>query len=100
MADLYATSDYREYLREVFEERKAANGLYSYRLWARQLGIDPSQLFRILSKDLQLPIRHVDAVIKNLKKSVTAGGGKLIDARPIPALLEDVFIALSEQANL
>jgi len=67
MADLYATSDYREYLREVFEERKAANGLYSYRLWARQLGIDPSQLFRILSKDLQLPIRHVDAVIKNLK---------------------------------
>lgn len=59
--------DYREYLRLVFEERKERNPLFSYRLWARQLQIDPAQLFRILSKDLHLPLRHIDGVVANLK---------------------------------
>jgi len=67
MVDLHATMDYREYLRLVFEERKVRNPLFSYRLWARQLQIDPAQLFRILSKDLHLPLRHVDTVVENLK---------------------------------
>lgn len=38
-------------------------------------------------------------VIRGLKKSVAANGGKLRDVRPIPPVLEDVFIALSEQEN-
>ena len=47
---------------------------------------------------LRVEPKKAGVVIKNLKKSVTAGGGKLVDVRPIPALLEDVFISLSEQA--
>ncbi len=36
-------------------------------------------------------------VIKNLKTTVSAGGGTFVDAREIPPVLEDVFIALSTQ---
>lgn len=36
-------------------------------------------------------------VIQNLEKSVPAGGGNFIGARPIPPVLEDAFIYLSEQ---
>jgi ABC-2 type transport system ATP-binding protein len=65
---------------------------------AREPGVEDVRAFgdRL---HLRVEPKRVNAVIKNLKKSVTAGGGKLIDARPIPALLEDVFIALSEQVH-
>ena len=46
---------------------------------------------------LRVEAQKADQVIKNLKESVPAGGGQLVDARSIPPVLEDVFIALSEQ---
>jgi len=67
MVDLYSVHDYRDYLSEVFAERKQANPLYSYRLWARQLGLDAAQLFRILAKSMHLPLRSIDLVVRNLK---------------------------------
>ena len=36
------------------------------------------------------------AVIKSLKKTIPAGGGTLTNARPVPPVLEDVFIALAD----
>jgi drug efflux transport system ATP-binding protein len=38
------------------------------------------------------------AVVERLASAIRGGGGKLQDLRPIPPVLEDVFIALSEQA--
>ena len=35
-------------------------------------------------------------VIKNLKKTIAAGGGTLTNVRPVPPVLEDVFIALAD----
>jgi len=40
-----------------------------------------------------------ESVIRNLKKSIPAGGGRFVDARLVPPLLEDVFIALSSQGE-
>jgi ABC-2 type transport system ATP-binding protein len=45
---------------------------------------------------LRLKEPHSDEVIERLSVAVPAGGARLIDARPIPATLEDVFIALAE----
>jgi ABC-2 type transport system ATP-binding protein len=45
---------------------------------------------------LRVEANQADLVIKNLKQSIPAGGN-LTDARPVPPVLEDVFIALSEQ---
>jgi len=38
-----------------------------------------------------------EAVIHHLKKSIPAGGGRFTGAHPIPPVLEDIFIVLSEQ---
>jgi ABC-2 type transport system ATP-binding protein len=40
-----------------------------------------------------------EPVIQKLEKSVQVGGGTFMSARPIPPVLEDVFIYLSEQEN-
>ncbi len=40
------------------------------------------------------------AVIQKLGNSIRAGGGRLAGARLVPPVLEDVFIYLSEQANV
>ncbi len=48
---------------------------------------------------IRLKERQAAAVIASLKESILAGGGTFIDARPIPPVLEDVFIALSEQED-
>jgi ABC-2 type transport system ATP-binding protein len=44
---------------------------------------------------LRVKDRQAETVIKGLKKSVPAGGAQFVDARPVPPVLEDVFIALS-----
>ncbi len=44
---------------------------------------------------LRVEANKAGQVIKNLKKSIPAGGGQLTEARPVPPVLEDVFIALA-----
>jgi ABC-2 type transport system ATP-binding protein len=44
---------------------------------------------------LRVQADQADAVIRSLKESIPAGGGIFVDARPIPPVLEDVFMALS-----
>lgn len=46
---------------------------------------------------LRVEAGQAEKVSKALRKSVPTGGGKLMDVRPIPSTLEDVFIALSGQ---
>ena len=44
---------------------------------------------------LRLKEAQAQAAIERLEISISQGGGQFIDARPIPASLEDVFIALA-----
>lgn len=48
---------------------------------------------------LRVGMEQSEPVIQKLKKSIHAGGGTFTSARPIPPVLEDVFIYLSEQEN-
>ncbi len=48
---------------------------------------------------LRVGMEQSEPVIQKLKKSIQAGGGTFMSARPIPPVLEDVFIYLSEQEN-
>jgi uncharacterized protein (TIGR02147 family) len=66
MPNLLDYHDYREYLLDVFNERKSRNPLYSYRRFATQLGIDSSQCYRIMAKDLHLPVRFIPQFVKEL----------------------------------
>lgn len=59
MCEVFEVVDYRELLRAFYEERKARMPLYSYRMLGSKLGLDASQLFRILQKEQHLPPRCV-----------------------------------------
>jgi len=59
MASVFDVTDYRDLLQSYYEERKAQMPLYSYRMLGIKLGLDASQLFRILQKEQHLPARCV-----------------------------------------
>lgn len=61
MRSIFDTADYRDALFAYYESRKAEMPLYSYRLMGQKLGLDASQLFRILQKEQHLPARCVPA---------------------------------------
>lgn len=66
MRPVFDHLDYRDTLKEAFEERKAAASLYSYRMMAEFLGLDTSYVFRILQKDAHLPARCQSRAIEYL----------------------------------
>ncbi len=64
------------------------------RIAAQDPGVEDVRLFgdRL---HLRLAAEQRQAVIERLQTAIPQGGGQLFDARPIPAQLEDVFIALA-----
>lgn len=57
MRPVFDYLDYRDILKEAYEERKVASPLFSYRMLADIIGIDSSNLFRILQRDAHIPLR-------------------------------------------
>jgi uncharacterized protein (TIGR02147 family) len=66
MRSIFEYLDYRDLLKDAFEERKACSPLYSYRMMAEALGQDTSNIFRILQKDAHLPARCQSRAIEYL----------------------------------
>lgn len=66
MRSIFEYLDYRDLLRDAFDERKAGSALYSYRMMAEALGQDTSNIFRILQKDAHLPARCQSRAIEYL----------------------------------
>lgn len=64
MAPVFDYLDYREFLKDFYEKKKAEFPLFSYRVMAQQVGMDASYLFRVLQKDLHLPARCVPQVLE------------------------------------
>lgn len=52
-------TDYRDLLRLFYQKRKAEMPLYSYRMMGHKLGIETSQICRIIQKEYHLPIRCI-----------------------------------------
>ncbi len=59
--------DYREYLCAFFEQRKASFPWYSYKLFGEGVGLDQSQVFRILQKNLHISRRALPRFVEYLK---------------------------------
>lgn len=66
MRSIFEYLDYRDLLKDAFEDRKASSPLYSYRMMAEALGQDTSNIFRILQKDAHLPARCQSRAIEYL----------------------------------
>lgn len=59
--------DYREYLAAFFEHRKASTPWYSYKVFGDGVGLDQSQVFRILQKNLHVSKRALPRFVEYLK---------------------------------
>lgn len=66
MRPVFDFLDYRDIMKEAYEERKQASPLFSYRVLAEILGIDSSNLFRILQGDAHIPLRCQPQVVEFL----------------------------------
>jgi uncharacterized protein (TIGR02147 family) len=56
--------DYREYLKALYDSRREASSVFSYRFMAQRLDVDAGQLARILQGKLHLPQRALAAAIQ------------------------------------
>lgn len=65
MLNINEISDYRDLLKDFYVQKKLDIPLYSYKMMGQKLGLDTSQLFRILNKTMHLPTRCIP-LAKNL----------------------------------
>jgi uncharacterized protein (TIGR02147 family) len=64
MAELFEYLDYREFLRDYFEEKRRSTSFFSYRYIGRKIDLDPSNIVKII-----LGKRHLSK--KGIKKLIT-----------------------------
>lgn len=60
MPDLFAYLEYRDYLKEAYEERRKIHSYFSYRFIGNKVGMDSSYLTRVFQKKLHLGDDLVD----------------------------------------
>ena len=54
-------ADYRDFLKDYYDRRKAEMPFYSYRMMGDKLGLDSSYLYRVLQKKQHLPAHALPA---------------------------------------
>ena len=70
LPDLYATLDYRSWLQDWFDARKAANPRYSHRLFARRAGVrSPSLLREVIDGKRNLTANTLEGFVQALDLS-------------------------------
>jgi uncharacterized protein (TIGR02147 family) len=64
-------SDYRQFLRAYYEDKRKSSRFFSYRYMARRLGVDHAYVLRILRGKAHLADRHIGgfAVICHLDRN-------------------------------
>lgn len=67
MQEIYHFLDYREYLASVYEERKVASPWFSCKVMGDAVGLDQSQVFRILKGQLHVSKAALPRFIQYLK---------------------------------
>jgi uncharacterized protein (TIGR02147 family) len=67
MADLFAYTDYRKYLRDFIDARKESKTSLSLRHYAGKIGLDPGNLVKILNGERHLSARGIEQAIDYLR---------------------------------
>lgn len=66
MKNIFNYLDYREYLQEYYDYRKSVTPWYSLKVMGESIGLDQSQVFRILRKQLHLSKAATPRMLKYL----------------------------------
>lgn len=67
MLNIDEIGDYRDLLKDYYVQRKVEFPLYSYKMMGQKLGLETSQMFRVLNKVFHLPTRSVPLAKELLK---------------------------------
>ena len=59
MLNIDEVNDYRDLLKDYYVQRKLEFPLYSYKMMGQKLGLETSQMYRILNKGFHLPNRSI-----------------------------------------
>lgn len=63
MKPVFEYFDYRDYLKDFYEERKTLHNFFSYRYFGNKVGMDPSYLLKVLLKRRHLSEKSVPRII-------------------------------------
>jgi uncharacterized protein (TIGR02147 family) len=64
MVDLFEYIDYRQFLREFYEDRKREQPLYSFQMMGNRLDMDPSYVAKVLAGQRHLPAAKIEAAAR------------------------------------
>ncbi|MCB9495708.1 MAG: TIGR02147 family protein [Fibrobacteria bacterium] len=67
MRSIWEVQDYRDLLRDAYEEGKIASSAWSYRAMAEHLGMEAGYLHRVIHHQAHLPIRFLPRVLEHLE---------------------------------
>lgn len=63
MKSVFEYFDYRDYLKDFYEERKGLHSFFSYRYFGNKVGVDPSYLLKVMLKTRHLSEKVIPKVI-------------------------------------
>jgi len=69
MKKIFDYLDYRDYLREYYEEKKVENPFFSYKLFGRMVDIDQSYLAKVLIKERHIAQKSIRKFVEYFKLS-------------------------------
>ncbi len=67
MNTIFEYLDYREFLRDYYEEKKKENPFFSYKLFGRMVDIDQSYLAKVLIKERHIALKAIKKFIDYFK---------------------------------
>lgn len=65
--DIFEYLEYRDYLRDLYQARKRAEGFFSVRYIGMRTGLDPSFVAKVLNKQMHLSVKSLPRVCEFLK---------------------------------
>ncbi|MBT3221310.1 MAG: TIGR02147 family protein [Proteobacteria bacterium] len=72
MPDVFGYLDYRQFLQDWFDARKANNPRFSHRLFARQAGLrSPALLSNVIKRRRNLTVDTIDSFVRAMKLTAT-----------------------------
>jgi uncharacterized protein (TIGR02147 family) len=62
MKSIFEYLDYRDFLKDFYEEKKSQRSFFSYRLFGEKIGVDPSYLAKVLIKERNVSNAAIGAI--------------------------------------
>ena len=59
--------EYRQFLRDFYEDKKAEDGYFSYRYISKKVGLDHGYLIKVFQEKVHIAVKHINKFSKLCK---------------------------------